>query len=122
MSCLFDSLSKFVSDEKVDGGVLRHVICNFLSTNPSLIDDMNAETVVQEESKMKLGDYISQMRMGHTFGGAIEIRAFTKIFKLNVLVKSIPNNKIIEFIDSPENLWAVLSWTGNHFEALEKIN
>lgn len=122
MSCLFDSLSKFVADENVNGATLRHIICNYLATNPNLIDDMNGESVIHAETGLKFGDYISRMRLAHTFGGAIEIRAFTKIFKLNVVVKSYPNNKLIEFVENKDYLWAAISWTGNHFEALESLN
>ena len=119
MSCLFDSLSKFIKDESVDGAKLRLLICDFLSSNPSLIDDMTAENIIKEETSLPIAQYIDFMRRSDTFGGAIEIRAFTKIFHINVLVKSLPNRKDIEFIENHEYLWAVISWNGGHFEALE---
>lgn len=120
MSCLFDSLAKFIPDDRVDGRVLRDVICEFLKTNPLLIDGMNADIVIKEENGMELEAYIANMRNQGTYGGAIEIRCFTKIFKINVLVESQPNGKNIEFIENSKFLWAVLNWNGGHYEAVQK--
>lgn len=120
MSCLFDSLSRFVKDERINGQTLRAIICDFLHINPMLIDDMNAETVIKEENGMPLEQYVANMRNPGTYGGAIEIRAFTKLFKINVLVKSLPNNKNIEFIENRDFLWSIISWNGGHYEAVEK--
>jgi hypothetical protein len=119
MSCLFDSLSRFINIESVDGTELRRLICDFLQTNPLLIDDMSTENIVKEETNMPLEQYINFMRQHQTFGGAIEIRAFTKLFKINVMVKSLPNRKDIEFIENSEYMWAVISWNGGHFEAIQ---
>ena len=120
MSCLFDSLARFIPDERVDGRVLRTTICDFLQTNPTLIDDMPAEAIVREETGMGLDQYVANMRNTFTYGGAIEIRCFTRIFQLNVLVESQPNGKTIEFIENPEALWAVVNWNGGHYEPVEK--
>lgn len=121
MSCLFNSLSKYILDLNVNGAVVRNDICNFLATNPVLITpDIKAEEVIKDECGMDLEMYVSNMRDSNTFGGAIEINAFTKIYKLNVLVKSLPNKKNIEFIENLEYMWAVLEWGGNHYEAVDK--
>ena len=80
---------------------------------------MNTENGVKEETGLTLPVYINAMRRHETFGGAIEIRAFTKLFKMNVMVKSLPNSKDIEFIENKEYLWAVISWNGGHFEAIQ---
>lgn len=119
MSCLFDSLARFIEDERVDGSVVRHTICEYLKSDPIMIDGMRASEVAKNETGFDLESYISNMRMGSTFGGALEIRAFTRIFKLNVLVHSIPNKKEIEFIENKRYKWAVVSWTGNHYEGVE---
>ena len=119
MSCLFNSLSRFINIESINGTELRRLICDFLETNPLLIDDMNTENIVKEETGMILQQYVNEMRHSDTFGGAIEIRAFTKLFKINVMVKSLPNRKDIEFIDNKDFLWAVISWNGGHFEAMQ---
>ncbi len=119
MSCLFDSLSRFIQDERVDGGLMRKLICEYLKSDPKMIDDMTASEVAKNATGLNLEQYISNMRMGSTFGGALEIRAFTKVFKLNVLVNSIPNKKEIEFIEDTRYRWIVLEWTGNHYEAVE---
>lgn len=119
MSCLFDSLARFIQDERVDGAIVRKVICEYLKSDPKMIDDMTASEVIKNETGLNLEQYISNMQMGSTFGGAIEIRAFTRVFKLNVLVNSIPNKKEIEFVENKRYRWAVLYWTGNHYEAVE---
>ena len=121
MSCLFDSLSRFVEAEDINGISLRTIICNYLSTNPSLLlDTEDLRTIIFIETGLEVDAYINQMRKQSTFGGAIEIRAFTKIFKLNVCVKSVPNNKRIEFIENPQYRWCVLVWTGNHYDASDE--
>jgi hypothetical protein len=94
---------------------MRRIICDFLEQNHVIIDEMTVSHIVEPES---LGEYVSRMRCEATFGGALEIRAFTKIFNLNVLVKSVPNNRNIEFLENENNKWIYLEWTGNHYEPI----
>ena len=116
MSCLFNSLVRFIKED-IDGECLRQTICNYLETNPMLmLDDTDIATIILAETGLSKEQYIELLRRPSTFGGAIEIRAFTKIFKLNVCVHSVPNGKRIEFIEDPEYSWCVLTWTGNHYE------
>lgn len=57
------------------------------------------------------------MRHHDTFGGAIEIKAFCNMYKQNVRVKSLPNNKDIDFIGNVENReWIIVTWNGGHYE------
>lgn len=115
MSCLFNSLARFGSG--INGQSLRKSICDYLETNPKLMtDDTDIATVIFAETGLAVDSYISLMRSTSTFGGAIEIRAFTKLYTLNVSVKSVPNNKTIEFIENPDYAWCLLEWTGNHYE------
>lgn len=96
--------------------MLRQTICNYLETNPMLIDDMRAEDVVKYEKGVALPVYVASMRSPMTMGGATEIRAFTKMFKINVRIKSVPNRKIIEFVEDPSFPWCTIIWTGGHFD------
>jgi hypothetical protein len=114
MSCLFDSLSTFIVN--LNSTQLRQAICDYLETNPLLMDDLKAENVIEGENGMKLENYVRIMRNQNTMGGAIEIRAFINIFKINIRVKSIPNNRLIEFLVDKENQWKELVWTGGHFD------
>lgn len=116
MSCLFDSLSKFSGGMQTD--ILRLHICDYLQTNPVLFDDLRAADVVKHEVNMTLANYVANMRLSGTMGGATEIRAFTKLFKKNVLVKSLPNGKNIEFIENSRYSWCGLVWTGGHFDPI----
>ena len=116
MSCLFDSLSKFTDGMPSD--ILRNHICDYLQLNPTLMDNLRAEDVIKHEVGMTLKHYVANMRLSSTMGGATEIRSFTKLFKKNVLVKSLPNGKNIEFIEKPRYSWCGLIWTGGHFDPI----
>ena len=116
MSCLFQSLSFFV--QNMPHEMIRMAVCDFLMTNPKLMDDMNASDAITHETGMSFENYIKEMRQLSTMGGAIEIRCFTKIFNKNVRVFSVPNKKIIEFIENPNYDFCGLIWTGNHFDPM----
>jgi hypothetical protein len=94
MSCLFNSLSEFVIN--LDENHLRHIICNYLSTNPKIIDDIKTDQITQWENDTNLVDYIQNMRNNTTYGGGLEIKSFCNIFKVKVNVYC--DNKIIEFL------------------------
>lgn len=113
MSCLFNSLSKFVDISPKD---LRMAICDYLQTNPVLMEDMTAENVILTGSDMNLQRYVIEMRKESTMGGAPEIRAFTIIFKMNITVLSIPNNKTIEFVNNINSPTKKIIWTGGHYD------
>ena len=100
MSCLFESLSKFVNIHPTD---LRQKICDFLQTNPRLMDGMSAEEIAKFDSDLPLDRYVFIMRQCSTMGGAIEIKAFCSLFYKNVKVYSQPNQKIIEFMLNENN-------------------
>ena len=121
MSCLFQSLSSFVTHQ--DYSKLRQDICNFLAKNPKLLGDIDLKTIA-EIDQTNIEDYVKNMRNNATWGGAIEIRAFCEMYKVNVLVKNIRNNstdenhpKNIQFLCSdPTSRWVFISWNGGHFE------
>lgn len=127
MSCLFNSLSKFVSD---DSGTIRRKICDYLETNPIIFDDAKAEDVINWESNTSLSSYVLRMRNTSTWGGAIEIRCFCNIYNLNVEVINIRggnrNEKSIFFPksfnseDNKETLENIvkISWNGGHYEPI----
>ena len=114
MSCLFDSLSTFTKG--LTSFELRQAICDYLETNPLLMDDLTAESVINSENGLSLVDYVRTMRGQNTMGGAIEIRAFINIFKINIRVKSLPNQRNIEFLFNNQNPWREIVWTGGHFD------
>lgn len=118
MSCLFESLSYYVNG--VDSGRLRHVMCEFLSTNPSMFDNISVDDITKLESNMPIDQYIENMRKTSTWGGALEIKTFCEIFNIGVDVKSLPNNKLIEFVPSSGNPIGkiLITWNGGHFEPI----
>lgn len=116
MSCLFDSLSQFTTHTSLE---LRERIVEFLSTNPPLMDDAPLEQILQWES-VDMNQYLGSMRQSSTWGGAIEIKAFVNMYKVNVFVH-IPNQhqRIVEFVYNQAHRdrhpTVHILWTGNHF-------
>lgn len=119
MSCLFDSLSKFVPLHSSHN--LRIIICDYLIQNPTLIDDLKAEEIIYYDSTQSLEKYVEKMRSNSTWGGSIEIKCFCNIFNINVTVINIrDNNEKIEFVSSNEDCknCVKISWSGGHFEPI----
>jgi len=123
MSCLFQSLSSFVSHQ--DFIKLRQDICDFLQTNPKLVGGEIDLKTIAELDDTNIEKYVSHMRSNSTWGGAIEIRAFCEMYDVNVIVKNIRNaatneeETYIEFLCSNnKDRWVVISWNGGHFEPI----
>ena len=76
MSCLFNSLSKFIS---INSDELRQTICNYISQNPILFDTIKAQDVISWENGANFDEYVSRMRCNTTWGGAIEMKVFCDI-------------------------------------------
>jgi hypothetical protein len=109
MSCLFKALSNFIADNHE---TLRSKICDFLEQNPILFADIRVNDIVKWE---KDSNYIINMRNSETWGGAIEIKSFCEMYKIQVNVH-IANNRIINFIPL-DGLVSIINitWNGNHF-------
>ena len=114
MSCLFNSFSKIVGE---DSPSIRARICDWLATDPALMEDLSASTVALVESGKPLDTYVMQMRHMNTWGGAIEIRAFVQLWKRPVKVWAIRQRRWIEF-PCAEGEECRISWTGGHYEAM----
>ena len=112
MSCLFNSLSKFVNISSQD---LRKQICDYLRSNPSILDDIKVSEVIKWENGMDIHNYINKMEQQSTWGGGIEIKCFCEIYQIGVIV--FHNNRQIEFIPSSGRYKSVvnLNYTGNHY-------
>lgn len=116
MSCLFQSLSKFVSH--ADYSKLRQDICNFLESNQPLLDDLTIKEIAELDGITK-EQYIQNMRQDSTWGGAPEIRAFCEMYNIGVKVLVLQSEKIIDFnCTTPTNNFVLISWNGSHFEAI----
>lgn len=76
MSCLFNSLASLVQQDPVQ---LRAEICAFLESNPPMMDDIKADSIVHWENGQSMDDYLRDMRQSQTWGGAIELKAFTQM-------------------------------------------
>ena len=130
MSCLFDSFSKYT---KESSRVIRSKICDYLETNPILFDDVRASQVIEWERPENSGpsnlrDYVSQMRSMSTWGGGIEINAFTHLYKTHVNVINIRSSnglgnsytltRVIEFkcTENPSAPTLYITWNGYHYE------
>ena len=112
MSCLFNSLSKFVN---ISPQNLRKQICDFLKSNPIILDNIKVSEVINWENGMDIHNYINNMEQTSTWGGGIEIKCFCEIYQIGVIINH--NNRQIEFIPSSgrcENI-IILNYTGNHY-------
>jgi hypothetical protein len=118
MSCLFNSLSYFIEE---DSTIIRNKICDYLQENKPIIDGIETNEILIFENN-NVNQYIQNMRLLHTWGGAIEIQCACNIWKLkiNVLNHRDSNNRIIEFIplngiyEKTINIY----WTGGHYEPI----
>jgi hypothetical protein len=120
MSCLFNSLGA-LTGEGPQG--IRGRICDWLATDPALMDDLSASTAVLfETGGMELGAYVARMRSPSTWGGAIEIRAFVRLWRRPVRVWAIRTRRWIEFpLDAGVEAAGAecrISWTGGHYEPM----
>jgi hypothetical protein len=119
MSCLFNSFSALIKEPAQS---IRLRICDWLATDPALMDDLSASMVVSIESGKELPAYVAHMRSPSTWGGAIEIRAFVKLWKRPVRVWAIRTRRWIEFpYDGPASDAGPecrISWTGGHYEPM----
>lgn len=116
MSCLFNTLSKFISLSSND---LRENICNYLQNNPILYDDMRAEDAIMwsNEGYKDINQYISMMRRTSTWGGAIEIKSFCNMYHTKVTVNGRNGRERVEFlpiIKSSSNDINI-NWNGGHY-------
>ena len=120
MSCLFNSLSYFINISPIN---LRHIICDYLLSNPNILDTIDAKNVTQWESGTSLEQYVSHMRHNSTWGGAIEIRSYCNIFNIQVNI-IMTDNTIIEFIPDNNKPTRIINllYTGNHYEPIKNNN
>lgn len=118
MSCLFDSLSYFF---KIDSNTTRQKICDYLENNEIVIDGIETNFILSLDFSNP-EEYIKNMRLPYTWGGAIEIQAACNLWHIKIIIhnkRNIPNTRI-EFlpIKSNYNIEINLSWTGNHYEPI----
>lgn len=119
MSCLFRSLSYFITN--VETEELRHIITDYISKDPILIPPDTKLSTILSIDKIPLDKYNNEMKKSGTWGGAIEIKAFCELFRIKVLVLVLRENRYIEFLPSNwnnENRIIKISWNGNHYEPI----
>ena len=114
MSCLFDSLSSFIKGMQSQN--LRNIICDYLATNPTiLIEGVPASTIAGWDTGASLKRYVEHMRKPNTWGGGIEIKCFSEIFKMDVNVQN--GRKTIRFqpTEGKSRGEITVRYRGNHF-------
>uniref|UniRef100_A0A6C0F666 OTU domain-containing protein n=1 Tax=viral metagenome TaxID=1070528 RepID=A0A6C0F666_9ZZZZ len=120
MSCLFNSLSYFI---KEDSYKIRQTICDYLKENKPIIDGLQTIDVIKFE-RNNPDNYIENMRVISTWGGAIEIQCACNIWNLqiNVLNYRDTGKKVIEFLPLNGNANKTINiyWTGGHFEPIKE--
>lgn len=120
MSCLFDSLSKFVG---VTHAELRKRIVGYLATNPVLMGDtIRATDVVDWTEDTTLSRYISEMKRSSVWGGGIEIKAFCDIYRVRVVVWIKNTNRFVEFKGASQlNGTVHVHWNGGHYTPVKLV-
>ena len=122
MSCLFNSLMYFIHGE--NSFQIRQKICNYLQENKPIIEGMQTHDVLKFDNR-NADEYIRQMRMPSTWGGAIEIQAACNIwhFSVHVLNCRDQNNKHIEFLPINKSYERIIHiyWTGGHYEPIKNM-
>lgn len=118
MSCLFDSLGRAIGK---DGLKLRTEICDFLETDPILYDDVRVSSLLDDpETPSSLQEYVDAMRSPETWGSALEIECFCRMYSRRVVVKMIPTNTETRFGSFRSRYPDIyLEWTGGHYENYE---
>jgi len=128
MSCLFNSLSHFTPG--VSSMELRQKICDYLLQDnlgkyniPGTCSIEESDIKPSDVSKiegMTLEQYVAKMRSPSTWGGALEIAAFIRLYNKNVEVINIrdKNSKSIEFVVSGNTTKVRISWNGGHYEPI----
>jgi hypothetical protein len=113
MSCLFKSLSFYIKG--MNEHTLRNQICDYLSTNTSIFDNIDVNQITGWESNMNYLEYVSNMRKETTWGGSLEIKCFCNIFNIVVVVHH--RNRQIEFLPNTSNPIGKINigYTGNHY-------
>ena len=119
MSCLFDSLSFFISN--CDSHQLRSIIVDYLSSNPNMMDNYNFKELLSFQGE-EIDRYLNIMSNMNTWGSAFEIKAFVDMFQVRIVV--VHDMKSIEFIprDGEYHLTIYLSYTGDHYEPIKITN
>ena len=114
MSCLFDTLSKFVDLNSND---LRQNICNYMSNNPIVIDDIKINQFLKGNTN-NMEEYVKDMKKKSTWGGGIEIKLFCNMYNKVVIVENTQDGKHIEFLPfgkySKKDIINI-KWNGSHY-------
>ena len=118
MSCLFDSIGKFLN---IDGFTIRQKICDYLESNAPIIEGLDTKLILDSEDPQ----YLLKMRHPLVFGGANEIKVATIIWSLRILVYINPEmTKYIEFqpICGDYRYTIRLSYqNNNHYEPIMNV-
>ena len=116
MSCLFDSLAVFTP---YDPYQLRQLLCDELHSDPLLDNGIHVSEYVKHEADVRLDDYVHTMRDRSTWGGALEVAVFARMFGRVVRVHVHSTGRSIEIGDSTGTGAIInLLWTSIHFSRL----
>lgn len=116
MSCLFNSLARFVNKHPEE---LRKEIADYLRSNPNLMDDVKARDIIAWTENSTLEAYADRMSRPGVWGGAIEIKAFCEMYKMDIVVHVLYTGKTFKVTaDCNPTEEGHISYTGNHFEPM----
>ena len=119
MSCLFDSLAPAIG---ISSDLLRKNIASYLKTDPKLLDDICTKEIVAWTENKNLDEYVDRMMKSDTWGGAIEIKAFCELFRIDVTIHVQYTGKQFTIKASkPASKNIHIRYTGTHFTSMYTI-
>jgi hypothetical protein len=85
-----------------------------LEQNPTLMDNIPVNDIIQWTNDIDMKTYIKKMRTDSEWGSALEITAFCNLMKCKVVIEHLKRK--IEFLPlKPAKYEIYLGYTGNHY-------
>lgn len=111
MSCLFDALAMYVKD--CSSNKLRQILADVERQNPVL---PNGLSFAQNIAPTPLDAYHQWISNPKSWGGALEISVFAMLFRTNVQVQMLHQNKTIVFSPATQvHKSLIITWDGHHY-------
>jgi hypothetical protein len=129
-ACLFHSLAHGLSVlglENEDGFSVRHRIADFIAQNPDhCIAGTELKHWVEWDSQKHVREYAQTLRRGQLWGGAIEMRVFCHMYRVDLGVYQAGASGLKRISDfaaeqMPRGTVLIIYSNGNHYDALLQV-
>lgn len=129
-ACLFHALAHGLSVlglENDEGFAVRHRIADFIARNPDhCIAGTELKHWVDWDSQKQVQEYAQTLSRGHLWGGAIEMRVFCHIYRVDLGVYQASSSGLKRISDfaaeqKPRGTVLIIYSNGNHYDALVQV-